>query len=24
MTPDELRAVLAEERLLAVVRGPDP
>ena len=24
MTPDELRAVLAEERLLAIVRGPDP
>jgi 2-dehydro-3-deoxyphosphogluconate aldolase/(4S)-4-hydroxy-2-oxoglutarate aldolase len=24
VTPDELRAVLAEERLLAVVRGPDP
>jgi 2-dehydro-3-deoxyphosphogluconate aldolase/(4S)-4-hydroxy-2-oxoglutarate aldolase len=24
VTPDELRAVLADERLLAVVRGPDP
>jgi 2-dehydro-3-deoxyphosphogluconate aldolase/(4S)-4-hydroxy-2-oxoglutarate aldolase len=24
VTPDELRAVLAEERLLAIVRGPDP
>jgi 2-dehydro-3-deoxyphosphogluconate aldolase / (4S)-4-hydroxy-2-oxoglutarate aldolase len=24
MTPDELRTVLTEERLLAIVRGPDP
>lgn len=24
MTPDEFRGVLAEERLLAIVRGPDP
>jgi 2-dehydro-3-deoxyphosphogluconate aldolase/(4S)-4-hydroxy-2-oxoglutarate aldolase len=24
MTPDELRGLLAEERLLAIVRGPDP
>ena len=24
MTPDELRAVLAEDRLIAIVRGRDP